>query len=80
MFYSLDNVVSVPAGTLFLQSLDSFHMKATNTSIRLIWFFLFLEVGYLQNGLSNCNCIPDICIHKSTRYCGFCDVQCLLII
>lgn len=62
MFYSLDNVVSVPADTLFLQSFDSFHMKATNTSIRLIWLFLFLEVGYLQNGLSNC--ISKICINQ----------------
>lgn len=78
MFYSLDNVVSVPADTLFLQSFDSFHMKATNISIRLIWLFLFLEVGYLQNGLSNC--ISKICINKSTMYCGFCDVQCLFII
>lgn len=53
MVYSLDNAVSVPTDILFLQPFDSFHMKATKISIRMIWLFLFLELEYLQHGLGD---------------------------
>lgn len=50
MFYGLDNALSVPAS---VSSFDSFHMRATNTSIRLIWLFPFSEFRYLLNATAS---------------------------